>query len=92
MFYVITQPFFKMQTCNFVHIFISHCHLAYILFLTNLILGETLKIKNKNVENFGNFRNFLKFANPKARFCSPTNSTSGHIRQLIVALKLHPWR
>ena len=38
------------------------------------------------------FRNFENVENPKLQFCSPTNSTSYHIRRLIVALKLHPWR
>ena len=39
------------------------------------------------LEIFGNFQNF---ENPRWQFCSPTNSTSFHIRKWIVALKLHP--
>ena len=53
--------------------------------------GENFE-KGKNVENFGNFLGIFKILNIRdSSFVAPTNSTSFHIRKLIVALKLHPW-
>ena len=40
---VITQPFLKISTWNFIYIFISHCHLTYYMFFWNfLFLGENV--------------------------------------------------
>ena len=52
-FYVITRPFLKIETSNFVHIIISHCILTYmqIFFVTKVdFRGELLE--TKNVFNF----------------------------------------
>ena len=56
-----------------------------------ILRGKFLKKKKmlKILEILGIYRNFQ---NSRYQFCSPTNSTSFHIRTLIVALKLHPWR
>ena len=93
MLYVISQPFLKISTSNFVHIFMRHCPLTNVpvFFSKILIWGETV-LKIKNWTFFENFQNFENFENPRKQFCSPTNSTSFHISQLIVALKLHQWR
>ena len=58
-------------------------------FLKILIWGNCFE-KKKWTFFLNFFRNFLNFQNPRSeQFCSPTNSTSFHISQLIVALKLH---
>ena len=81
MFYVISQPFLKISTWNFVHIFISHCPLTYYTFFWKFWFwgGKFWKRKNmlEMLEIFGNFQ---QFENPRLQFCSPTNSTSFHIR------------
>ena len=61
-------------------------------FLKILVLRGKILKKKKNAENLEILGNFQIFENPRSQFCSPTNSTSFHIRKLIVALKLHPWR
>ena len=35
MIYVINQTFLKISTSNFVHIFISHCHISYVPLVDN---------------------------------------------------------
>ena len=55
-------------------------------FFENFDLGGNCFEKKKNGFFFENFRNFQKFENPRHHFCSPTNSTSFHISQVIVAL------
>ena len=61
-------------------------------FLKILIWGK-LFWKEKKLDLFLKiFQNFQNFENPRSQLCSPTNSTSFHISQLIVALKLHQWR
>ena len=57
MFYVISQPFLKLSTWNFVHIFISHCPLTYCTFFFFKILmlrGKILK-KKKTCWKFWKF-------------------------------------
>ena len=61
-------------------------------FLEILIWGETVSKRIQIRPFLKIFQNFQNFKNPRQQFCSPTNSTSSHISQLIVALKLHQWR
>ena len=86
MCFVISQPFLKIHRLEILYTYSSAIELYHIVrFLKkNILRGKFLK-KEKNVENFGNFRNFQNFENPRQQFCSPTNSPSFHIRQLIVA-------
>ena len=60
-------------------------------FLIILIWGKLFR-KEKMDIFLKIFRYFQSFENPRQHFCSPINSTSFHISQLIVALKLHQWR
>ena len=54
--------------------------------------GGKFWIEKKLLKILEILENFQKFQNPRWQFCSPTNSTSFHIRKFIVALKLHSWR
>ena len=61
-FYVISQPFLKISTSNFVHIFMRHCPLTYVtVFWKFWFWGGNFWKRKKNVENFGNFWKFSKF-------------------------------
>ena len=52
MFYAISQPFLKISTSNFVHIFMRHYPLTYVtVFLKILIWGETV-LKKKKMDLF----------------------------------------
>ena len=93
MFYVISQPFLKLSTWNFVHIFMRHCPLTYVTVIWKFWFGGNCFEKKKTFGHFfENFRNFQNFENPWYQFCSAINSTPFHISQLIVALKLNQWR
>ena len=66
----------------------THVHsLWHMLRFENFDLGGNCFEKKKKTFFF-NFQNFQNFENPREQFRSPTNSTSFHISQLIVALKL----
>ena len=92
MFYVISQPCLKISSWNFVHLFISHCPLRYctvLLLLKNFDFGGEIFEKEKKSLKIYIFY-FQNFQNTRQQFCNPTNSTSFHIKQLIVALKTAP--
>ena len=55
MLYVISQPFLKISTWNFVHIFMRHCPLTYVTVFENFDLGKTVSKRKK----FGPFLNFF---------------------------------
>ena len=74
-----------ISTWNFVHIFMRHCPLTYLRFLENFDMGWNC-FEKKKLDIFWNFRNFQNFRPSEIAVCSPTNSTSFHISQLIVAL------
>ena len=47
-----------------------------------------MKKKKKYLKILEIFQNLQNFENPRWQFCSPTNSPSFHIRELIVALTI----
>ena len=56
-----------------------------------LIWAEAVLKRKENGYLFGFFfRNIQNFENPRWQLCNPSNSTSFHISQLIVALTLAP--
>ena len=66
-----------------------HYPLTYVTVFENFNLGENCLEKKKNGHFLDFFQNLEKFENPRLQFCRATNSTSFHLSQLIVALKLH---
>ena len=52
--------------------------------------GKILKNKKKNLKVLEIFVIFQNFPNSRWQFCSPTNSTSFHIRKLICSFKTAP--
>ena len=93
MFYVIFQPFFEdidLKFCTHIHeTFPSNICYG---FLKILIWGK-LSRKEKKWTFFPIFFEMFKMLKIRdSSFVAPTNSTSIHISQLIVALKLHQWR
>ena len=89
----ISQPFLKISTWNFVHIFMRDCPLTYVTFFCwKFWFGETVSKIRKIGHFFRIFRNFQNFEHPRYQFCSPINSTSFHLSLLIVSLKLHQWQ
>ena len=72
MFYVISQPFFKISTWNFVHIFMRHCpHMLHMLrFFVKILIWGKLFRKEKN----GHF--FLILPHRRIIMLSASNSAS----------------
>ena len=89
MFYRISQSFLRIMTWNYVYIFIIQCPLTYSTFFYFKNLDFELKyffFKIKIVLYFfWKFSKFWFFETPISQFCSSTNSTSYHMRTLIVA-------
>ena len=66
MFYVISQPFLKISTLNFVHIFISYCPLTnYPVFETFDFEGENFEKEKKLSKILKILRNFQNFQKPR---------------------------
>ena len=62
--FVISQPFLKISTLNFVHILISHYPLTYTTVFLNKKVFEGEHFEKEKAENFV-FRNFQNFESPE---------------------------
>ena len=83
----------KILTLNFVQIFINLCPLTYCKVFENCNSeGEKFEKEEKLLKILEMFQNFRNFENQDSSFVALLILRHLILRQLIVALKLHPWR
>ena len=87
--FILYLSHFWRYRLEILYTFMRYCPLTYVTFFENFDLGGNCFEKKKNGPFLKSFQNFHNFENPRYEFCSPTNYTSFHVSQLIVALKLH---